>query len=288
MGGFQKNVSLWPGGVIPYIPNESHPFWKLIQKSINEINSKTRIKFVPIINTENIDFFIGFTSISKGNSSMVGQSQTPVNIDKNVRAMHELTHVIGLVHEHQRIDRDNFITLHLDVLSLDDWTKSQIIDKLETESQTEYDIGSCQHYWCTAGRRENTEAFTMTNNKHPTKKFDTSEHLSKLDIVCINTKYEVFENDLQQYPSWGIPQLYKIARNSNFFKRFSKQRSSRNNQIALLQTAIKQFENDKNIGKLTMTLNHLKDEISKESHLLGKSCLLGICVNLLQGLQKMK
>jgi hypothetical protein len=165
MGAFQKNVILWSGGVIPYLPNTNHPFWKCIEKAINEINSKTMIKFVPISSSETINHFIVFTSLKNGNSASIGQyTQGLVNIDKNVRSLHELTHVIGLVHEHQREDRDNFITLHNEFLSQDAETKSQIIDKLETENKTPYDIKSCQHYWCTAGKRDNIpkNAFTMT------------------------------------------------------------------------------------------------------------------------------
>ncbi len=147
MGAFQKNVTIWIGGIIPYVPNESHRFWKFIKKSIDEINCKTMIKFVPIDNSETSSHYIVFTSVNTGNwVSIVGQSfQGTVNIDKNVRSIHELTHVIGLVHEHQREDRDNFITLHHDILSLDTWTQSQIIDKLEVENETRYDIDSCQH-----------------------------------------------------------------------------------------------------------------------------------------------
>ncbi len=146
------------------------------------------------------------------------------------------------------------------------------------------------HYWCIAGKREGVpkESLTMTYNKNPKKKFDTFEHLSKLDIECINTKYDVFSQTLDQYPSFAIPQLYQVARHSNFFKRLSKQRKSRINQVSLLQTTMKQFEKDQNKDQLITIVKTIKDEIDKESHCLGKSCLHAMCVNILINTNKMK
>src|SRR6266498_126946 len=108
MGAFSKGVTLWPDGIIPYQPNEEHPFWTQIKRAIDEMNNKTVVKY--IIRTDQPDF-VYFTSDTRGNFTTVGKNggAHQVNIDKNVRSLHELGHVIGMVHEHQRKDRDKYI-----------------------------------------------------------------------------------------------------------------------------------------------------------------------------------
>ena len=94
MGAFAKDVVLWNGGIIVYQSNKSHPFWTTIEKAIKEINRRTIIKFVEMNKDDNKDVyghhFILFACEQRGNFASIGQKpESVVNIDKNVRALHE-------------------------------------------------------------------------------------------------------------------------------------------------------------------------------------------------------
>lgn len=288
MGAFQKSVKLWNGGIILYKENKSHPFWKTIKKAIDEINSRTIIKFVTM-NDENPDFWIYFTSKPIGNYASVGQKfQSEVNIDKNVRALHELAHVIGMIHEHQREDRDEYITIHEDLLEKSTFAETQIIQKLLMEDITTYDIYSCQHYWDTAGKRADVAKAlkTITYNRNVLKSIKTSEKLSDKDIECINSKYEkhlisknIFEF-FKRYPSEYVSKIYLINRISNSFwkKNISRPRKSRTNQLQRLKEAIHNIEEKKIvyvvniINVLTQIIKEIKLEKNLSASTLRKMC----------------
>ncbi|CAI2164320.1 3847_t:CDS:1 [Funneliformis geosporum] len=215
MGAFQKGTILWPGGIVPYQPNATHPFWPLIIRAINEMNDKTVVKFIERTNQTD---YVYFTSDNTGNWSIsVGKAGGPhqVNIDKNVRSLHELGHVIGLIHEHQRQDRDNFIEIKRDFIdSGNEWNKNNLLDTMEIEYETEYDVHSFMQYWDTAGVNNetknkelakriftgiatigiseigpNVEGRSMVYKRDKNLRISTSEFLSPLDIVCINNVY---------------------------------------------------------------------------------------------------
>ncbi|CAG8459623.1 6954_t:CDS:1 [Funneliformis mosseae] len=215
MGAFQKGTALWPGGIVPYQPNENHPFWSVILKAINEMNNKTVVKFIE--KTVQPDY-VYFTSENSGNWSItVGKAGGPhqVNIDKNVRSLHELGHVIGLVHEHQRQDRDNYIEVHREFIdSNNEWNINNVINTTEIEYETEYDVHSFMHYWDTAGvsdkvknkelakriatgiatigiseMKDHVEGRSMVYKRDRRMHIVTSEFLSPLDIYCINNVY---------------------------------------------------------------------------------------------------
>ena len=65
---------------------------------------------------------------------------------------HEIGHALGLIHEHQRYDRDDYISLNLDniashAISNFNRFKASIVD---TRDLT-YDFGSAMHYPATVG-----------------------------------------------------------------------------------------------------------------------------------------
>ncbi len=278
MGAFQKNVILWKGGIIPYQPNTNHPFWKLIKKAINEINNRTIIKFVV---SENKDGLI-FTSEPVGNYATVGI----VNIDKNIRALHELVHIIGMVHEHQREDRDSYVTIHETFLIDNVFTQTQIKEKLQTEDTTLYDINSCQHYWGTAGIKNGLKknAKTITYNNDISKKLETAEILSNGDINCINKKYEnkskTIKEFLLYYPSLYIDQIYLIKRN-NCWKKLFPPKKTRANQLNQLKLAINGIETNTMIKEnLINTIVEIINEIKKEKNCLGQSMLQMVCEDI--------
>jgi hypothetical protein len=58
--------------------------------------------------------------------------------------VHEIGHVIGLVHEHQRSDRDQFVKIHFENVLPDFVSAFQL---LTVGTKTIYDFKSIMHYW---------------------------------------------------------------------------------------------------------------------------------------------
>ncbi|VDP58410.1 unnamed protein product [Heligmosomoides polygyrus] len=91
-------------------------------------------------------------------SAFVGHSpgSNPVMLENNNEAtclrhdlvIHELLHVIGLWHEHQRIDRDKYIQVIYSNIAPDDWSQFAFVGKDfgATTYDLPYDYTSVMHY----------------------------------------------------------------------------------------------------------------------------------------------
>lgn len=328
MGAFLAGVQLWEGGIIPYVPDEKHPHWNEIKKAIDEVNSRTVIKFVAIENEEafkqaNADRrYLKFGNASKyqknytsciGYKNNEGQSQVGaitcdiVNSD-NGGALHQLGHVIGMINEHQRPDRNDHIafseTLTKYQGKMSWFIHGQIID-ISADAQTmgSYDPKSCMCFDDTAGG--NGQAQTMQLVADRQKRFQASTTLSSQDVKCINEKYQLSLSDsaklnswqaiIQRYPSAHIEQLYNIQRKQSAVKAFfshyfgHKGRNDRKNQIFALKGAIFNIERgsgpeerNKAVEDLKIVLSEIQRKIAteKKGYKLGDSALEKICQDM--------
>jgi len=112
----------WPGGVIPYdISKLSLPQQALALRAMQRWQETgAKIKFIP--RTKEVEYvnFTGQTNAGN-NTSHIGYQQGKRS-DINITAFwwrqnewmpaHELGHVLGFFHEHQRWDRARFVTVH--------------------------------------------------------------------------------------------------------------------------------------------------------------------------------
>lgn len=112
----------WPGGIIPYDISKLSPAQQTNALKAMQLwmNTGAKFRFIPrTAEAEYIDF-TGNTSAGN-NTSCVGFKKG-VRADINITAFwwhqgewmpaHELGHVLGFHHEHQRWDRDQFVTIH--------------------------------------------------------------------------------------------------------------------------------------------------------------------------------
>ncbi len=100
--------------------------------------------------------------------------------------MHELGHALGFYHEHQRPDRDNFVTVFLDNVKLrarDRFDKRMDVSSLGSS----YDYGSIMHY------ELNAYSVNSLNTMEPLLEYDGEigqrKRLSPLDREQINDVY---------------------------------------------------------------------------------------------------
>jgi hypothetical protein len=111
---FDGHVTLWPGGLVYY--SFASDITSLHQKAFLDAaadwSTFANVSFV--LRTTQTDYLLVQDGQGE-NSSGVGKLGGPQNflIDGWTRGVlcHELGHALGLVHEHQRSDRDNFVTI---------------------------------------------------------------------------------------------------------------------------------------------------------------------------------
>jgi hypothetical protein len=125
------------------------PQRELIEGAMQEWQAKTAIRFVARTNQTNYVVF----QTGQGCASPLGVEggAQPLYLGPQcgaTAAVHELGHTVGLIHEHQRPDRDQYVTVNLQNAVQGSQTQFAVVQGAIT--LTQYDIGSNMHYPSTA------------------------------------------------------------------------------------------------------------------------------------------
>ncbi len=145
---------LWPKGEIPFILIN---FTDEEQKKIFdcmmlwEAASQNRVHF-SLHGQQDVSTLkiVKYDGDFLGASVYYGYTDNPVillSVVENKQILHELGHIIGLMHEHQRPDRDNYISVRWDNIPLEDRTQFMYMEP-DTYVYYEYpyDYNSIMHY----------------------------------------------------------------------------------------------------------------------------------------------
>jgi hypothetical protein len=210
MGFIEQDVDPWPRGRIPYVLDNGHPFKGKIEEAIREINRNTNVEFVQRHGEgAYVEFICDGNFQNYAPVGYCGERRHEVNIKHANRILHELGHVVGMSHEHQRADRDQHIRLIRENFR-DFHAKNTQHSIVETKSlsggiYTEYDKYSCMHYWWCAHSKATNNPFlrlidpqvefwggdmpTIFFLSNPNERHSTPETLSYWDKECINRFY---------------------------------------------------------------------------------------------------
>ncbi len=108
-------IKFWPKGIIYYefAPNMTSAYRTTVLQGMNMWSSKSGVEFKAATtgNRVYIEYNENSNSSELGYMNSGKQKLYLANVTSGVAA-HELGHAMGLIHEHQRANRDNYINIH--------------------------------------------------------------------------------------------------------------------------------------------------------------------------------
>jgi len=157
----------WTDGVVYYKFDVNFPFWGKyqIREAMDNYEQISSLKFIELQSIKGIKYFC---IIKEGNTN----SCSAVGMVKDINLilydysdikilLHELGHLIGLEHEHQREDRDEHIKINWENIQEGKEYSFKIIkNQLIPIKLFEYDVNSIMHYASRAFSKNNKETIT--------------------------------------------------------------------------------------------------------------------------------
>ncbi|EFA05101.1 zinc metalloproteinase nas-13 [Tribolium castaneum] len=195
--GLVSKTTRWKDGVVPY---EISPFYppkdvQMIKRAMEIYHKYTCIKFRPKTASDK-----DYLSIVNGNTgcwSSVGRItgrqevnlQSPYCTSKVGTPMHELMHALGFVHEQNRWERDDFVTIAWQNIKNGHEGNFKKADKGSTDGfGVVYDYRSVMHYSPTAFST-NGKPTIVPKDSSKNVKMGQRDGFSRGDIIKINTMY---------------------------------------------------------------------------------------------------
>lgn len=222
--GVSRPAKLWPGARIPYAISSHYSTHEraLLARAVKQYHDKTCVRFVPRSTGEGDYLFIGKVD---GCFSEVGRTSgvQVLSLDNGCMEystiIHEIMHVVGFYHEHERWDRDAFIDIlwqNIDRGALDQFGK---VDLSKTSYYGQpYDYKSILHY----------DSLAFSKNGFPTmlpKKaglastIGNAKDFSEIDLAKINTMYRCDQRQFYHSKTQMAAPLYSYSYHKGEYSR---------------------------------------------------------------------
>ena len=151
---FEPVITAWDDGKIPYFlkGDFSSQDLEYLDQAMSSWESVCGVKFYlvePKSNAYEIRRVRGGDWTSTiGENNVICIMDYPDGTTPVGHLRHELGHCLGLIHEHQRPDRDKYVTIRWKFIKPEYWFNFEVKNNpLITEENYEYDFGSIMHYY---------------------------------------------------------------------------------------------------------------------------------------------
>jgi len=193
-------TSRWTNGIIPYELSsyfgQSHK--GLFAAAIKEIQDHSCIKFVPrttekpYLKIENNGGCNSYIGMPGPNGISVTSLQDPACWNHRT-IVHEMMHAIGLWHEHQRYDRDQFVTIHPENMHYP--ASHPIVPQNQSDTYgVPYNYLSVMHYARGSGSKNGMPAIEAKDPRYQILMGWYSETGAETDYESIRRIYECKES----------------------------------------------------------------------------------------------
>ncbi|MCP4129640.1 MAG: hypothetical protein GY754_01370 [bacterium] len=196
------SMKKWPGGVVSYYISGEFDTTEesRLADAMSRWQSKTgSVSFVDYTGKSALEIPEPCLDIQRStdrnSASTVGAVDDPVLQLSNVlfskrTVIHELGHVIGLLHEHQRPDRDDSITIQWENIYSQYYHNFEKLDSpLLVEEDFPYDISSVMHYSASSGAKD-WFSKSITINDGSGLSWGFACYISAEDISKVQNIYE--------------------------------------------------------------------------------------------------
>lgn len=192
---FDFDGDKWTNSIVRYVPPNPNVFTPtevgIINGAIQEIESKTDVDFQVASSGDRIWFN---KDTGGGCTSWLGRAGGLQRINLQVTpgyncvtpdtVRHELGHALGLIHEHQREDRDTYVTVFRNNIKFNEYDNFQKITR-PMAAFTFYDTYSLMHYQSDAFAKPGFFSMQRKNGSNIARNLI----FSASDIRLINTYY---------------------------------------------------------------------------------------------------
>ena len=219
-------VNLWPQAVVyvTFDVSVSSSRQTLFMQTVKQWSDASAVQFIQSTGGGAYITVFDETSSIEGGSSIVGYSgkaNQPIQLARwdSVGILHEVGHALGLFHEHQRSDRDSFVTL-VDQDNLRGNCPSTWAANFDTKSgllETAYDFASVMHYYNSSGlgclvNNTPTSFTTLINTNPGVKQPDGAPPGSNLECTSSTTCNNIMgfgeNNALSSRDKLGMAKIY--------------------------------------------------------------------------------
>lgn len=188
--GAARPGRLWPGAVVPFELDPALPDRRRVDEAIAHWEARTPLRFVPRRGEADFVRFVPGSGCWSYVGRVGGAQEITLDAACDVgTVIHEIGHAIGLVHEHQRPDRDDHVTIHWDNLEEGAEPYFQTVD---ATPRGPYDTGSRMHYFPTAfsGRCDARGRCSPTITLRDGSLYEANhDGLSPLDVEGVRALY---------------------------------------------------------------------------------------------------
>ncbi|KAH7720304.1 Protein NAS-1 [Aphelenchoides avenae] len=187
----------WPDGRVPYVLSTAYtPAQRaVLARAMAAYSARSCIRFVPKEPQDRDYIVISKLDGCYADFARVGGRQQVSLADECIdyaTIIHELMHVIGFIHEHQRDDRDGYVKiLYQNVIE----GANADFDKLSSVGLSDYgeayDYFSIMHYESTEGSRNGKNTIEASNPSY-TPLMGKSTDFTRGDLNRVNKAYKCY------------------------------------------------------------------------------------------------